>query len=128
MTNRMYRGLLGGLILVFLYLDLPYMIYVLAGMLFFEGLTNLRIPIIVNRILGNADDKGEFPFVGQEPRWGMDSERVWRLVVGTFLLITYGVLYQHLWFFPWFMGFAILGAGISGVCPVLFGIRLAGFR
>lgn len=124
----MYRGLLGGLILIFLYFDLPSMIYVLIGMLFFEGLTNLRMPILINRLMGRTDANGELQLVSVQARLNMDSERVWRLVVGTLLLITFGILYQYLWFIPWFMGFAILGAGISGVCPVLFAIQWSGFR
>ncbi len=124
----MYRGLLGGLILIFLYFDLPNMIYALIGMLFFEGLTNLRIPILINRLMGRSDVNGELQLAGTGARLSMDSERVWRLVVGTMLLITFGILYQYLWFIPWFMGFAILGAGISGVCPVLFAIQWSGFR
>jgi uncharacterized membrane protein len=120
----MYRGLFGGLILIFLYFDLTNMIYVMIGMLFFEGLTNLRIPILTNRLIGRIDAIA----ASQQTRLNMDSERVWRLVVGTMLLITFGILYQYLWFFPWFMGLAILGAGISGVCPVLFAIQWSGFR
>jgi hypothetical protein len=48
-------------------------------------------------------------------------------VVGGLLAITF-YFYEQLWFFPWFMGFAIFGSGISNVCPVLLVIRWAGFK
>ena len=53
-------------------------------------------------------------------------------MVAVVLLTVYALLhefgYDMLWFFPWFMGFAILGAGASGVCPVLLGLKYIGFR
>ena len=61
------------------------------------------------------------------PKFNADSEQVWRLAVGLFLLISFAYV-DALWWFPWFMGFAIFGAGLSGVCPVLFAIRWVGFR
>jgi hypothetical protein len=44
------------------------------------------------------------------------------------LIVTVYVFSESLWFFPWFMGFAIFGAGLSGVCPVLISLKLLGFR
>jgi hypothetical protein len=48
------------------------------------------------------------------------------------LVSAYVLLHEYdidvLWFFPWFMGFAIMGAGASGICPVLLGLRWAGFK
>jgi hypothetical protein len=57
-----------------------------------------------------------------------DAERVWRLTVGLMLLLSYDYLGDALWFMPWFMGFAILGAGASGVCPVLTVIKALGCK
>ena len=57
----------------------------------------------------------------------MEAEQAWRLVVGLLLDVTF-YFYDQLWFFPWFMGFAIFGAGLSGVCPVLLAIRWIGFK
>ena len=63
----------------------------------------------------------------ENSRFNIYSERVWRLVVGMFLLIGYS-FYSVLWFLPWFMGFAIFGAGLSGLCPVLLAIHWIGFK
>ena len=132
MTNRMYRGMLGALLLVSLYFDLSMFMYGIIIVLFFEGITNLIIPKLVD-LSGRVIAPGNSLFVYKpEPcsvgsRFGFESERCWRLVVGAMLLVTF-YYYDVLWFFPWFMGFAIFGAGLSGVCPVLLAIRWAGFK
>ncbi|MCW8853558.1 MAG: hypothetical protein OQK76_00010 [Gammaproteobacteria bacterium] len=132
MTNRMYRGMLGALLLVSLYFDLSMVMYGIIIVLFFEGITNLIIPKLVD-LSGRIIVPGNSLFVykpepcGVGSRFGFESERAWRLVVGFMLLVTF-YYYDVLWFFPWFMGFAIFGAGLSGVCPVLLAIRWAGFK
>ena len=47
MSNRMYRGMLGALLLVSLYFDLSMLMYVIIIVLFFEGITNLILPKLV---------------------------------------------------------------------------------
>lgn len=127
MTNRTYRLLLGTAILLILYFDLTRAMYVLIGVLFFEGLTNWRIPLLVDRILQRPDAHTEH----MEPRainWPPQAEQAWRLLIGLMLLLTAVVFKDVVWFMPWFLGFAILGAGVSGVCPGLFGLRAVGCR
>jgi hypothetical protein len=124
MTNRTYRLLLGIAILLILYFDLTLAMYGLIGVLFIEGLTNWRIPLLVNRIL-------QRPAEQREPRankWPPQAEQAWRLLIGVMLLLTAVVFKDVVWFMPWFLGFAILGAGVSGVCPGLFGLRAVGCR
>ena len=128
MTNRLYRGLLGVLILIFLYLGQPWLIYTLIGLLFFEALTGVTLPQIVNKIFGLTPLVDESRYENPKPRWNFSAERVWALLVGALLLLSYGLLYQSLWVIPWFFGFAIFGSGISRVCPALLVIRWAGFR
>ena len=130
MTDRTYRGLLGAVILLALYFELNWLMFALIGLLFAEGISNQRIPKLVY-LLRNYLVKEEVGYVnyGQvaEPKFNVDSEQVWRLAVGFFLLVSFSYV-DALWWFPWFMGFAIFGAGLSGVCPVLFAIRWIGFR
>ena len=132
MTNRMYRGLLGAMLLISLYFELSWLMYAIIIILFLEGITNFLIPRLVE-LIGKTFVPGSTMFEYlEEPcstlaRYSFESERCWRLVVGVMLSITY-YYYDVLWFFPWFMGFAIFGAGLSGVCPVLLAIRWAGLK
>ncbi len=131
MTDRSYRTLLGVIILFGLYFEHFWLIYALITLLMLEGISNMRVPVLLYRLRGRLQpDKGYvYENTGeiQEPRFQVDAERIWRLVVGSFLYVGY-VQVDALWFFPWFMGFAIFGAGLSGVCPVLLAIRWLGFR
>lgn len=132
MTDRFYRTLLGLFLLVGLYLESSELIYGITAMLLVEGITNLRLPILVcgiRKYFAPSYATSSCPLEVNKPisRFNIEAELVWRLVVGTMLLVTY-YFYGQLWFFPWFMGFAILGAGISGVCPVLLAIQWTGFK
>ena len=132
MTDRVYRTILGFLLLLALTFDLTVLLYILIAMLFLEGLTNIRVPLLVCRFRNCINKQAYSIEYVHDPfnpayRFDIESERVWRIVVGAMLAVTF-YYYEQLWFFPWFMGFAIFGAGISGVCPVLIGIRWTGFK
>ena len=130
MSNRLYRLLFGGILLVSLYFDFTLAIYVLIALSVFEAITNLRIPRIVSQMrLGNAGDPAEGSLGIQfKARTSFEAERGWRLAVAGMLVISVFVYPDALWFFPWFMGFAILGAGVSGVCPVFLALKWAGLK
>jgi hypothetical protein len=127
MTNRMYRLLVGVVILTGLYFELPMVMYVLIGVVLFEGVTNLRLPIIIQKLSGHATVEKPDGFQFKE-RFNFDAERAWRLILGGVLVVVYVLFYDKLWFIAWFMGFAILGAGLSGVCPLFISLKWAGFR
>lgn len=131
MTDRNYRTLLGLLILLALYFNLDWLMIGLIVVLVSEALTNYRIPRLICMLRNCVTNEQRFAYVDAaqlpEPRFVFEAERAWRLVVGTFLLLGY-IFIDLLWFIPWFMGFAIFGAGLSGVCPVLLAIRWLGFK
>lgn len=132
MSDRTYRLILGALLLISLYFDLNYLMYALIAILFLEGVTNWRIPLLVRKLRGDSaaapeTDKNLAP-IQSNYRFNIEAERVWRLIVSLMLLVTYVLFYAQLWFFPWFMGFAIFGAGASGVCPALIGVKWIGCR
>lgn len=133
MSNRSYRIILGTALIASLYFHSDMIVVAIIGLLFFEGITDLRVPKLIAMIRGNSLSDSEYdpalaPF-SLRPRYSIDSERIWRLAVGAMLAICYMFSDQsYLWLLPWFMGFAILGAGVSTVCPILLSIKWAGFR
>ena len=130
MSNRLYRLLFGTLLLIALYFDLQPLIYALVGMAILEGVTNLRIPLIVSGLRGvDSTNPAEGSLgIAFKTRSNFEAERGWRLLVAAMLAVSVFAFPETLWFFPWFMGFAILGAGISGVCPMFLALKWAGLK
>lgn len=130
MTNRTYRLLFGAILLIALYLDIYAVLYALIAITAFEGITNLRIPKLLSRIRHHNDGDPNEGSIGIafKPWTSFEAERGWRLSVAIFLLLGIVIFPDLLWFFPWFMGFAILGAGVSGVCPMFLVLKWAGLK
>jgi len=131
MSERLYLFLVGVLILVALYLEMEYLIYGLVILLIFEALTNIRITTLIQQARHVSLDTGLVSFHNAN-RFNMEAVRVWRLFVSIILVLSYYLVNEQnlevIWFFPWFMGFAIMGAGASGVCPVMLALKWIGFR
>jgi len=130
MSNRLYRLFVGLILLIGLYFDLPGLIYALIIVVLLEGITNLRIPVLISEIrFENSGDSTEGTLgITFRERFGFDAERAWRLLLGSVLIVVYVFFYDKVWYLAWFMGFAILGAGLSGVCPLFISLKWAGFR
>lgn len=132
MSERFFRLIVGSLLLAFLYFELQSAIPVMIAILLFEGVSNYRVPMLVTRLRQAGDiafgDSCELMPESQTARFGFEAERAWRLAVALMLAVSVYAFNEQLWFFPWFMGFAIFGAGLSGVCPVLISLKLLGFR
>ena len=130
MSNRQYRLFFGALLLLALYFEYSIIIYFLIGFAIIEALTNLRLPKIIS--LYRHNNSGD-PLEGSiginfKVRSKFEAERAWRLLVATILSISVFSFPETLWFFPWFMGLAILGAGISGVCPMFLALKWLGLK
>ena len=130
MSNRAYRFLYGLLLLFALYFVVGYLIYALIIIGLLEAITNWRIPVLVSRLRYHNDGDANEGSLGIDFKQNIpfDAERAWRISVISMLGVSYFVFSQSLWFLPWFMGFAILGAGVSGVCPIFLAIKWMGFR
>jgi hypothetical protein len=133
MSERFFRLIVGSLLLAILYFELPSVIPALIAVLLFEGISNYRIPMLVTRMrhvhaVAFGDSSELMPDAQTAARFGFEAERAWRLTVALMLAVSVYAFNEQLWFFPWFMGFAIFGAGLSGVCPVLISLKLLGFR
>jgi hypothetical protein len=132
MSDRNYRLIFGALLLIALYFELSYLMYALIAIMVFEGITNWRVPLLIQKIHGASvviaeTDKTLVP-VNPKYRFNFEAERAWRLVVASMLFTSYVLFHNMLWFFPWFVGFATFGAGASGVCPALIAIKWTGYR
>lgn len=126
MSDNAYRTILGAILLVSLYFDIEAAIYALAAMMLLEGITNWRVPKLINRGRKAADAS---PDCEVPSRFDFEAERAFRIAVPSFILATYPLGPDSVfWFFPWFIGFAIFGAGVSGICPMLAFFRWAGLR
>ena len=131
MAERMYLLLVGVYILAALYLENNYMIYGLAIFLVFEGISGIRLTRLVQKMRRVSLSHGMVDF-NSKARFAIDGLSAWRVFAALTLVSVNVLLHEYgidvLWFFPWFMGFAILGAGASGFCPVFLGLRWAGFK
>jgi hypothetical protein len=132
MTERIFRLFIGAFILTALCLEQRPLMIGLITVLLFEGFTNWRIPLLASRLRYGSDappaiEKACWP-IHAFFKIDFDAERAWRFTVAIMLCITYLIFYEQAWFIPWFMGFAIFGAGLSGVCPMLLSLKLLGFR
>ena len=124
MTNNTYRIIVGSILLIALYFNFQIVVFAIIVMALTEGVTNIRVPMIVNHYRGLKTIKEQ-----REGRPSFEAERAFRFTVSLLLLATFPLGPNSVvWFFPWFMGFAILGAGVSGICPALMLFRALGLK
>lgn len=128
MTERLYRFILGTWLLIALFFDFAGAMYALIALLLVEGLGNRRVPAMVARLRGVEIVNGGCGSEAAACRIPFEAERAFRFVVAAFLIVSYVVFHEALWFFPWFLGFAFVGAGLSGVCPMVLALRALGLR
>lgn len=131
MNERFYLLFVGLYILCALYLEVDVMIYILSCLLLFEGVTNIRLSTTIQKIRNVSLEPG-LVIVKHNQRVNIEGLRAWRVLVAFVLTSTYVLLHiynvEFLWFFPWFLGFAIMGAGVSSMCPMLMFLQWVGFR
>jgi len=127
MSERMFRFILGASLILLLFLQLDSWVHAYIGLLLFEGLTNWRIPRLVSRLRFGGEPAVE----GNDCRGilcGFEAERALRLIVAAFLVVTFVLFPEPLWFFPWFVGFMLFMAGLTNICPMVMGLRWLGLR
>src|SRR3990172_512672 len=115
MSERTFRLILGGTLLLLLFWERFDVLYVYIGIVAFEGLTNLRIPVLISRMRYRRASLRPAVCVAGIHKYDFDAERVLRLVIVVFLIVSLFVFPRSLWFFPWFVGFALFMAGVSRV-------------
>jgi len=131
LSERLYLLLVGTCILLVLYLGNNYLVFGLSFILLVEGITGIRLTTSIQKARHISLDH-DMVVSHTTASLGIDGLSVWRVFVAIVLVSSYALIhdygYQVLWFIPWFMGFAILGAGASGICPVLLGLHRVGFK
>jgi hypothetical protein len=132
MSDRSYRLLFGLTLLLALYFQIHTLVYALIVLAVLEGLTNLRISVIVTRLRsslgGQVPMQENLTVAPSRCKYSFEAERALRLLMATILFLSYAMFPEYLWFVPWFIGFALFGAGVSGVCPSLSLLKWLGFR
>lgn len=127
MSERIYLIISGLALLIFLYLELTYMVYGYIGILVFEGITNWRLPIIISKI--RYGKEYTLPqYYNEKFKIDFEAERALRLIIASLLSLTYTLLPDAAWFLPWFIGVMLTYAGISRFCPMVMTLRWIGLK
>ena len=127
MTERWYRLIQGVYLIIALYLEHDSMVYGFMVLLSIVAVTNLRLPVVLSRFrfgtpLADSDKQTSNCI------FNIDSERLLRLVVVLFLLMSYVYFSEPIWFFPWFIAAMLFLAGITNICPMVMMFQYLGFR
>lgn len=131
MSERLFLFAVGVFILISLYIEIDMMIYILCLALLFEAIMDIRLTTLSQKLMSRTVPAGLTVFQTQA-RFDFEALRVLRIVISVSLAGAFILIHNYhidvLWFVPWFLGFAILGAGVSGICPAMLFIRWLGFR
>jgi hypothetical protein len=128
MSERNFRLILGGTLLLILLYGRVDLFYVYIGVVAFEGLTNWRIPLLVSKLRYGREIRDSSGRAACINKYNFDAERALRLIIAGFLIVSLVLFPKVLWFFPWFMGFALTMAGMTGICPMAIFIKKMGFK
>lgn len=128
MSERVFRFILGAVLIFLLYLQADELVYVYIGILLFEGATNWRVPLLVSRMRYGTGFRSTDILSPGCSRIPLDAERMLRLIVAVLLVLTFVLFPEQTWFFPWFIGFMLFMAGMTNICPMVMGLRWMGFR
>lgn len=127
MSERFNRIIIGFSLLAFLFLEWHYAVWAIIALLVFEGLTNLRIPSIVTKLRYATDGSAQDFESSNNCKLNFEAERMLRFSIA--ITLSLGLLYNEmLWFIPFFVGFNVLLAGITGLCPLILVYKKMGFR
>ena len=127
MSERFNRIILGFSLLAFLFLEWHNAVWAIIALLVFEGITNFRIPSIVTKLRYATDGPAQDFESNENCTLNFEAERMLRFSVAATLSL--GIVYNEaLWFLPFFVGFNVLLAGITGLCPLIMVYRKIGFR
>jgi hypothetical protein len=119
MTEKIYRLVLGFSLLPLFYFEKDFAIFAIMGILLFEGITNLRAPVVF--LLAQSSKKINFAkmvFLDF-----LSPDRILRFVIAGLIYTSTQLYGEALWFFPYFIGFALIYSGVTNICPMIFAIK-----
>lgn len=129
MSERWWRFVQGGFLLLIMSLGWELGMMIFIGLALFEGLTNWRVPKLVNAIVKGVSLSSQVDgSVSPSAHLPLEAEQVMRLAMAVMLFLSYFRFPDIAWFFPWFLGVMLLLAGISRICPMVMFFRFVGFR
>jgi hypothetical protein len=131
MSERNFRLLIGVWLMLALVAALPLPIYILMGMLLFEGITNWRVPALVTRLRAGTEPASAPAVTAvatSDCVMSFEAERALRLILVAILGLALFLAPELVWWLPWFIAFALIGAGLSGICPMVSALRWIGMR
>lgn len=124
MSDRLFRLLFGAVLLVALYFKAENVVFTLVGLLVFEATTNRQALKFFGRIYRNEFGPKDMPIRTPTPKFKLEAEQGLRMIMACVLIV--GILLpEATWFFPWIVGIALVGAGLSGICPVVLMLKWA---
>ena len=134
MNERIFRLILGAMLFIALTLaalletQLP--IYIVLGIISFEGITNWRVPIIVTRLRYGNDYRQylDTPPLNNRILGKIEAERFLRFAVLVFVTMPYFIHINYIEFLPWFVATALVLAGVTNICPMVMSLKYIGMR
>jgi len=127
MAERIYMVLFGLTVLAGLYFEINELLYTLVAISLLDGLINRRLIKSLSSATNISLTEGLASPPGGRGLIPFEALRAWRIVIAVVLMLSI-IYYEQLWFLGWFLGFAVAGAGLSGVCPVLWVLYYVGFQ
>lgn len=133
MSERSFRLILGftlwGILIYAAYFETMAPVYAFIAILIFEGVTNLRITLIINNVR-NKNNTPIFSDESEHSHWinNIDSERILRIVIAILVYSPFLVFPEQLWFLPWFIAGMLILAGITNICPMAMFLKWSGMK
>ena len=127
-SERFFRLILGLALILLLYTQQTTLLLVFIGVIFIEGLTNLRIPMLLSKMLYGNEVSVYSDWAATTSRFNVDAERALRIVLSVLLILSVVMFPAVLWFVPWIIAFMLVGAGLTNICPMYHFLRWTGFR
>ena len=111
------------------YYDSVIILYIFAGYLTFEAITNIRLTTLFKHFEKSSDQSQ----ISEPPKCSsllgkVEADRVVRILIAAFIYIPLALLPDLLWFMPWFIAGMLIMAGITNICPMHMLLKWAGLR